>query len=361
MKKILLFGAALMMAAVSMAQTPTVSTSSVTFKYCQTTDSVVHVSAKENMFPFSRGGVQFTSFGTYVNVEENARGCDSIVTYLVERNTQGRLPGRFTINANGDQVYFSKGNLMYLAYNGTSYPNAGCLSHATNGGGTAPGIWKFGDTQYASCGNTAANRCPNANMVEWIDFFGQGSSGYNNVVPTSRYSCQNKSGIGNSNYDWGVYNAISNGGDLPDVWRTMSRTEFLYIIQTRANASSKRSMGTVAGVVGLILLPDNWTLPEGLSFNANNYRANSNVYTADQWRRMEANGAVFLVVDMYTGTYCASNSSHMYDSEVFYRTSDGSGVCIYRNNSSVFSSLGTFNYEGYYYAAHVRLVCDVVE
>ena len=59
-------------------------------------------------------------------------------------------------------------------------------------------------------------------------------------------------------------------------------------------------------VPGLVLLPDEWTLPEGLSFTAQPADYTTNTYTAGQWSEMEAAGAVFLpaaarrvVKDMY--------------------------------------------------------------
>ena len=52
--------------------------------------------------------------------------------------TEGALPGAFTINANGDKIQFSKGNLQY---------NATLGSHATVNG-TAQGTWRFAENQW---------------------------------------------------------------------------------------------------------------------------------------------------------------------------------------------------------------------
>ena len=50
----------------------------------------------------------------------------------------------------------------------------------------------------------------------------------------------------------------------------------------------------MAGNKGLVLLPDKWQLPEGLSFTADPTDWTTNTYTAEQWAEMEAVGAVFL-------------------------------------------------------------------
>jgi hypothetical protein len=84
----------------------------------------------------------------------------------------------------------------------------------------------------------------------------------------------------------------------------------MYIFYNRPNAQSLFALGSVNGVNGTIILPDNWTTPDGVSFvasttqglywygthyynsNGNNY--SHNTYTAEQWQTMEQAGAVFL-------------------------------------------------------------------
>ena len=275
---------------------------------------------------------------------------------VVERNTiykvniggsyafeqpDGRLHGLFSIG-DGNQVYFSKGNLQWRS-NGT---------HAVNGGGTAAGTWRFAEHQYDRIGYN--NTRISATTTSWVDLFGWGTSGYhdssdpNNTqynpyctsvndvsFPYNRYGfgpstnmpSPNLTGT-SANYDWGVYNAISNGGDTPGQWRTLTRTEWIYLISDRTDAANKYAVGSIDKgdgnyVEGLIVLPDDWTLPSGCTFNPGVDRDlplfhgfDHNIYTLSQWSQMEAAGALFLpsggsrwsgsVPNVHNGYYWAS-------------------------------------------------------
>jgi len=72
----------------------------------------------------------------------------------------------------------------------------------------------------------------------------------------------------------------------------------------------------------MILLPDEWTLPDGLTFNSGNY--STNVYTEDQWNQMESHGAVFLPKAGYrSGVDCYSlNNAGCYWSSTKRSTQD---------------------------------------
>jgi len=206
-------------------------------------------------------------------------------------NPTGAIEFAFSVSAD-KQIYFSQGNLQYQASSGT---------------------WRFAENQYDMIGED------NANISEtyegWIDLFGWGTSGWNSGAnayqpySTSQYpeyynpggSEYNNLTGSYANADWGVYNKISNGGNQAGLWRTLTRDEWYYVINTRANASSKTGVASVNGVNGLILLPDEWTLPEGIVFTSgaagnsrSEYYSTGNSYTASEWSKMEANGAVFL-------------------------------------------------------------------
>ncbi len=185
-----------------------------------------------------------------------------------EQEGDGKLTGAFTINADGDQIVFSQGNLQYQASTST-------LRFATN--------------QYDMIGADNANISDT--YTGWIDLFGWGTG-----------NCPTKKSTVDEDYstftDWGV-NAISNGGNEANLWRTLTRYEWAYLIQTRTNAADLKGQATVADVHGYVLLPDSWTLPAGLSFAASPNNWTTNVYTAEQWTQMEAAGAVFLPATGY--------------------------------------------------------------
>lgn len=199
----------------------------------------------------------------------------------------GDLPGLFSISST-QQVRFSRGNLQYTT-TGTH----------TTALGSKPGTWRFAEHQYDIIGSDNSNR--SETYTGWIDLFAWASSGYSSLP------CNNPSytggDIAETNRDWGVFNAISNGGNQVGLWRTPKRHEMHYLLNTRTGASSKRGFGNIQlsdgeNVNGLILLPDNWTLPEGCTFNFysgnSNYSFSNNTYTIDQWELMENAGAVFL-------------------------------------------------------------------
>lgn len=191
----------------------------------------------------------------------------------------GVLPGEFTINANGDQIVFSQGNLQYQATTDT---------------------WRFAINQYDFVG------AGNANISDtydgWIDLIQWGAG--NNPTTTALYKYQ-------TFVEFGTH-PISNGGNVADAWRTLTKDEWVYIFRDRTNAERLFAFGSVNGVNGLIILPDNWTTPDGLTFSPSTehgltwltsdgyYKSDTadgfshNVYTLEQWTTMENQGAVFL-------------------------------------------------------------------
>ena len=191
--------------------------------------------------------------------------------------TEGALRGRFAISAT-DTVAFSRGNLQYQPSTST---------------------WRFAENQWDFVG-TANGRIRHYQYSTegwvwtykgWLDLFGWGT-GNNPTASTST----------NSNYgsftDWGR-NAISNGGKKANLWRTLTKDEWDYLFRGRENAASLYANGTVSGVNGSILLPDNWVIPADLHFkpsNSTDSTAAPNNYTADEWMFMEMAGAVFLPI-----------------------------------------------------------------
>lgn len=199
----------------------------------------------------------------------------------------GAINGKFTINANGDQVYFSQGNLQFQASTNT---------------------WRFAENQWDYVGNANANI--SSTYSGWIDLFGWGTSGYNHgaVCYQPWSTSQNDSdyyayGLSTNNLndqtglaDWG-YNIISNGGNQENFgWYTISIEEWRYILNSRSTTSGIRYVkGNVNGTNGMILLPDDWTISNFTLHNPNGGSYGSNYISAEDWINiLEQNGCVFL-------------------------------------------------------------------
>ena len=213
----------------------------------------------------------------------------------------GAINGLFTINSNGDQVYFSKGNLQFI------------------GSATTP-HWKFADHQWDYLGTTTNQNSNYPNVDR--DLFGWGTSGYSHGAaafrPWDTSNSLNYFAYGNSTYnlyqqdgraDWG-YNAISNGGNQENSgWRTLTYAEWRYVFDIRPNAGSKWGHGSVNGVNGMVLLPDEWTLPNGVNYFFSGSSEWINAFTTAQWAQMEANGAIFLPAAGYRDVVAIYGSS----------------------------------------------------
>ncbi|MCQ2605871.1 MAG: hypothetical protein MJ204_04935 [Bacteroidales bacterium] len=195
------------------------------------------------------------------------------------QHENGRINAKFSISAD-KQVYFSQGNLQYQASTKT---------------------WRFAENQYDLIGDDNENI--SSTYDGWIDLFGFGTSGYGDSHPynSGEYdSYPNSYSIGlisETNYDWGYYNSISNGGGESGLWRTLTGEEWNYLFSSRTNAANLYGAAQVNGVNGVVILPDAWTLPDGVSFTKGfsaTLLYELNTYTTTDWEKMEANGAVFL-------------------------------------------------------------------
>ena len=171
------------------------------------------------------------------------------------------------------QVYFSPGNLQYQ-------PNAT--------------IWRFASQQVDYLG--AANRNTALTYDGWIDLFGwsteEGFSyfGVSTDTAANYYSGNFK--------DWGCKRI---GKDEANMWRTLSLDEWSYLISKRNNCRELVGCALVMGVKGLILLPDDWQCPAGVTFKPGfypsedkaDYGAHQNI-DENEWQALEHAGAIFL-------------------------------------------------------------------
>ena len=207
------------------------------------------------------------------------------------KSNAGELPGVFSVGAN-KKVRFSQGRLQF---NPAKYE------------------FRFAKNQYEVIGEDNKKVAPNYDG--WIDLFGWGTSGYMGCQPTE--ISKNASDYGpkggdltgaNANYDWGVYNPITNGGNKEGLWRTPTVDEWEYLMKKRPNAD-KLSVGcNVCGVWGYFILPDDfWN--NRLRFPLDTTASYSNKYTAEQWSQLEALGVVFMPESLCRdgdGTYSVS-------------------------------------------------------
>ncbi|MBQ7631413.1 MAG: hypothetical protein IJS82_01440 [Paludibacteraceae bacterium] len=305
--------------------------------------------------------------------------------------SEGVLSGEFSVSAT-KKVHFSQGNLQYQATTNT---------------------WRFADNQYTRC---KTNGYIAEDYDGWIDLFGWGTSGYNNIAndslavnyqpwakttsrlnatilyrteidnincemqaitgkcdttwteggtyhsdsvnyygygPSTYKSDKNLAGT-SANYDWGVYNAITNGGAQAGLWRTLTEEEWEYILNGRPLAQYLRSQATVCDQHGYVLLPDDFTLPQGLSWSYQAGNWTTNTYDAQAWSVMESRGAVFLpAADHRLNTSVIHPGTFGY---YWSTTHNGNGQarCMFFN-SGVIRIVNGNRYDG----ESVRLVQDV--
>ena len=182
-----------------------------------------------------------------------------------------RRIGVFSVAPN-KQVSFSQGNLQYLP---------------------AINLWKFADTQYEYLGN--ANKYLKPTFRNWVDLFGWSAN--NTTAPFGVSTSTNDADYTGEFMDWGT-NTIC--GEAPGTWRTLSADEWEYLLKKRKNASDLYGVAQVAGVNGMIILPDDWKEANGIVFKSGLHSSQVDDYsvyqsfTDAQWLAMENAGAVFL-------------------------------------------------------------------
>jgi hypothetical protein len=234
---------------------------------------------------------------------QNAEGWNEFtnIVEMCDMLPTGAINGKFTINANGDQVYFSQGNLQYQA--------------STNTWRFAENQWDYvGNDTYGTVyeGNVKSNNCLlSSTYAGWIDLFGWGTSGYNHgaVCYQPWSSSENNSdyyAYGSSTFnlndqtgqaDWG-YNAISNGGNQKNMWRSLTNGEWRFLLNDRNTPSGVLfAKATVNNLCGILILPDNWdvSIYNLIDVNSESAPYSSNIITLSDWQdNMQNVGVVFL-------------------------------------------------------------------
>ena len=115
------------------------------------------------------------------------------------------------------------------------------------------------------------------------------------------------------NADWGLFNAISNGGNQPGLWRVLTGTatgEWNYLLYGRTTdatvgevSSARYARISVGGTKGLLLFPDNGFIwpsaagdqPDNTKVNwSGSWNSGYQAYTLEQFAALDAAGCVFL-------------------------------------------------------------------
>lgn len=273
----------------------------------------------------------------------------------------GAINGLFSVSAN-KQVYFSQGNLQYQASTNT---------------------WRFAEDQMDIIAGSNANA--SSSYIGWIDLFAWGTSGYDHgAIHYQPWSWENyyNYGGGNTGYyaygsynynlgdqtgqaDWG-YNAILNGGNTINTWRTLTKEEWNYLLFTRNTASGIRFVKAVINnMAGLIVMPDNW---DSSTFNFSGINESGtgyvNTVSLTYWKDIiEKSGAMFLPA---AGYKTQDSDGHMiifmsYDSGLYWTAStDYTAVGDSKGAFNVgFSQYGVDIYQGIRCQGQsVRLVRD---
>ncbi len=200
------------------------------------------------------------------------------LTKSIQVVRSGFNPKCFTASVFGDKIYFAPGNLYYTA--------------TTN-------KFSFAPAQYSYLG--VLNTYIGPDNGSPIDLFGRGTSGYkykpytytNSSIATNYCPKSQAQYLSGTQHDWGTYNAI--GSDPAGTWRVPHFSEWEYILKKRKNCYALHTLATVAGKWGLIILPDHFQWPSGVTkFTGQSTDYTTYVYDASAWQKMENAGAVFL-------------------------------------------------------------------
>ena len=284
------------------------------------TDKKVSFLAKDDngrMFGYSKSGVTFTAGKYYIS--------ELTMEYA------------FSVAAK-KFVSFSQGNLQY---------------YVTDDGST----WKFAENQW---GILDYNNTYNTSSKYPIDLFTWGNTtlgaedymgtGYDKYSSTLKNTQAPGAANSSTGSDWG-YNAISNGGNKKSQWRTLTISEWNYLLTERTVNGGKGenhsyTVGqSINGINGLVIYPDGYK---------------GEMYSGSNWDTFEHNGCVFLPAGGYrNGQNVTSYSNSGYYWSASCSGSSGTAYFLEFNSSSLnihTTWTGDAN-KGYGYS--VRLVRDL--
>lgn len=267
--------------------------------------------------------------------------------------------GEFSVSDN-KKVRFSQGNLQYKN-----------------------GVWRFATDELEAFRNASNHNLVTTNRDQnWIDLFGFGTSGQGSLgtnLPTTYTNATNSTNYypstnltGTNRYDWGV-NEISNGGNQPDKWRTLTKEEWQYLLGTNDKRKNKNRRAVIncgndingndSLITGLIIAPDGSSVASGWnSVTDHALRITKQVYVSTYQNA----GCVFLPITGYY-SYVSDNQEivwhagdNSYEGWYWTSTYDGSPwtakvICDPNGMGAAFAGRGIEVSRG----CAVRLVRDV--
>ena len=258
-------------------------------------------------------------------------------------------PKPFTV-AEGKQVTFSGGNLQYTqstqtwAFAEHQYDMLG--TDNVDGGG------KVYDATYGydKTGSALADKI---DLFGWSGSTGSAKWGISTSTDNSDYS--------GDFVDWGT------NMDDGNTWYTLTADEWEYLLDERSDADqlvgvARIQLGEKIYANGLVLLPDNWTCPVGVTFksgfsNTHSVQAYADyqTFTLADWQQLEAAVAVFLPASGFReGSFVGYVQSSGY---YWSATPNGSDKAYYMYFIS--DSYFSYNYSrNRNYGLAVRLVKD---
>ena len=252
----------------------------------------------------------------------------------------GALKGVFSVSAD-KKVRFSQGNLRYVV-------------------GTQK--WSFYDHQYDFC----HTKTYTGHHSDTVSLFTWGYNAEKSIIPDGQAidNVSRTSGNLDQTEDWG--SQIGDG----KTWRTLTLSEWEYMLSKRnaatvgSTSNARYVTATVNGIAGMILLPDDYEHPSGLtdlsSINSSTVTFAGNIYDLTAWKAMESAGAVFLPATgvrgnntniISPGTWAFYWSSSAKDDSYAYR-----GVDFGSTNSVQYGSSYSSTRDS---GLSVRLVTDV--
>ena len=210
---------------------------------------------------WTKGGEVVSTANPYVFIA--SKDLELVANFAEISQTSKTLTGEFSVGQY-EVAQFATGNLQYNVKDKK---------------------WSFAKQQYQYIGDANINVGDSA-FTGTIDLFGWSNGDANNfgVNPSA-----NKDDYAGDFVDWGTLFPAD------DNWSTLTKDQWNYLLNQRG--AGKKQIARVGTVFGVMLFPDEWTMPSGISVAAqydSYFKVNVYNYTLNQWTELENAGALFM-------------------------------------------------------------------